>query len=73
MTKIVETIYNCETGEVTEILSTPEYEAKMAEEIKKQQKFQAEIEKQEAIIAANKQAVLKKLGITEEQARLLLS
>ena len=73
MSEVVETIYNCETGEVTEILSTPEYEAQRLIAIQKEEELQQAILEQQQIIATNKQAVLDQLGITEEQARLLLS
>lgn len=73
MSEIVETIYNCETGEVTEVLSTPEYEAQRIIAIQREEELQQAILEEEQARATNKQAVLNQLGITEEQARLLLS
>jgi hypothetical protein len=73
MSEIIETIFNCETGEVTEILSTPEYEAEQVILMQKEQEFQDAIAAQEAIIEANRQAVLAKLGISADEAKLLLS
>lgn len=69
-TKIV---VNCETGEVAEVELT-------AEEIADRAKAQAEFEAEQAAIEADKQAkaeakaeLLAKLGISEDEAKLLLA
>jgi hypothetical protein len=66
MSKIIE--HNIETGEITERDMTPEELAQQAAEI--EAKAQAEAEAQSK--AAARQAILDRLGLTEEEARLLL-
>ena len=66
-------IVDCSTGEVQEIALTAEEIAEreiMAEQYATQK---AEEEAQKAADATAKSALLKKLGITQEEARLLLS
>ncbi len=67
MTIIV--IHNTETGEIIERDMTPVELAQQQKDIETVQ--QIETEKVEA--AAKRQALLNKLGITEEEAALLLS
>ena len=67
MTIIV--IHNTETGEIIERDMTPVELAQQQKDIETVQ--QIETEKVEA--AAKRQALLNKLGITEEEAKLLLS
>jgi len=67
--KLFKIEHNVETGEIKEIPLTPE-------EILELEKNQAKIETElqtETAKAAEKQAILDKLGITAEQAKLLLS
>jgi hypothetical protein len=69
--KIVEKEFNIETGEetITERAATPA-------EIAEAQRLEAEaidLAAKEATAAAAKATLLEKLGITEEEARLLLS
>jgi hypothetical protein len=59
---------NCETGEVTPIYSTPEYLEKISKLNLDAESFQQE---EEAKIAS-RTALLEKLGITEDEAKLLL-
>jgi hypothetical protein len=66
-------VVDCSTGEVQEIALTAEEIAEretMAAEYAAQK---AQEEAQKAADATAKSALLKKLGITEEEARLLLS
>ena len=69
MTKLFKTIHNVETGEITQVELTAEDLAVKAVdeaevEIKKAKQIQAE---------ADKAALLAKLGITADEAKLLLS
>lgn len=66
--EIVGTDVNCETGEVTYIYRTPEYDAKMLL-IQQQEEARAA---EAAAKAAQREALLERLGITEEEAQLLL-
>jgi hypothetical protein len=69
MTKPTITIHNVETGEVIEREMTAEEIAELENDKAKQ-----EARKQaEATIAAEKVALLAKLGITDDEAKLLLS
>ena len=68
MTKLFKTIHNVETGEVTQVeLTAEDLAVKAADEaeveIKKAKQIQAE---------ADKAALLAKLGITSDEAKLLL-
>lgn len=69
--KITEKIFNIETGEeiITERDETPQEEANRLEREAKIAKEQAEYETKQIA----RQALLDKLGITEEEAKLLLS
>jgi len=62
-------IHNAETGEVIEREMTPEELQQMQADHQRQIEINAEIEAQKAA----KAALLAQLGITEEQAKLLLS
>lgn len=61
-------IINCETGEVVERELTDEELAQQVEDEKVIAEIQAEAEAK----AAARQAILDRLGLTEEEARLLL-
>jgi len=62
-------IVNCETGEIVEReLNKAEKDQQKIDEV-----LSAEIENQAADIAAKRQVILDKLGITAEEATLLLS
>ncbi len=61
-------IINCETGETTERALSAEELAQQAIDEAKAQAAQAEADAK----AAQRQAVLNRLGITEEEARILL-
>ena len=66
-------IVNCETGEVSEVELTAE---EIADRVKAQAAFEAEQEakaEEEAAKATAKADLLDKLGITAEEAALLLS
>jgi len=63
-----EKIINIETGEET----WREYTAQEIAEVERAQAEAAEIAVKQAEAAAKRQALLDKLGITEEEARLLL-
>lgn len=59
---------NCETGEITLVYSSPEIEATIA-----QMKLDKEaLEEEAAAKAEARAALLERLGITEEEAQLLL-
>jgi hypothetical protein len=65
--------HNVKTGEITEVDLTPEEIEKYESWVKESAKI-AEIKAEEiAMKKAAKAALLEKLGITEEEARLLLS
>ena len=64
-----EKIVNLETGEET----WREYTAQEIAEVERAQAEAAEIAVKQAEAAAKRQALLDKLGITEEEAKLLLS
>jgi hypothetical protein len=69
--KIIERIYDALTGEITDL----ERELS-AKEVKEREAALAEIEKNandKALKAAEKAALLTRLGITEDEARLLSS
>ena len=69
--KIIERIYDASTGEITDV----ERELS-AKEVKEREAALAEIEKNandKALKAAEKAALLTRLGITEDEARLLSS
>ena len=66
-------IVDCSTGEVQEIALTAEEIAEREIIAKEQVAQKAEEEAQKAADATAKSALLKKLGITQEEARLLLS
>ena len=66
-------IVNCETGEVAEVELTAE---EIAERVAAQAAFEAEQEakaEEERAKATAKADLLEKLGITEDEAKLLLS
>ena len=69
MTKYINRIHNIATGEITEVPYTPEevalYEAELAKTL-------AEVAAREKV-EADKAAVIAKLGITADEAKLLLS
>lgn len=69
-TKIV---VNCETGEVQEIELTAEEIAQRAADALAAEQAKAEEEAKAAADAVAKQALLDKLGITADEAKLLLS
>lgn len=69
--KIIERTYDASTGETTDV----ERELS-AKEVKEKEAALAEIEKNandKALKAAEKAALLSRLGITEDEAKLLLS
>lgn len=66
MTDFIIREHNIETGKVTDRAMT-------AEEIAELEKTQAELQAKIAAEGTAKAAILKKLGITAEEARLLLS
>jgi hypothetical protein len=67
------TIINCETGEVTERPFTAEELAQMEIDNANSKALREQIEAEIQAKAAAKAALLAQLGITEEQAKLLLS
>ena len=68
-TKIMKTVVNCETGETIE----REFTAEEYDQLEiDQAKYQAEITEATAK-AAQRQAILDRLGLTSEEANLLLS
>ena len=70
---MINTIHNIITGEITEVEMTTEEIAKIKvldEAFKKEQKDSADAK---AAKAHEKSALLAKLGITEDEAKLLLS
>jgi hypothetical protein len=69
MEQLFKTIHNVETGEITQVELTAEDLAVMAEDELEAQAIKTAI----AEAATNKAAILARLGITEEEARLLLS
>ena len=69
MTQFKEIIHNLETGEITERPFTPEEIAQIEAEQAKAAEIQAALAQQ----AAEKAAVLAKLGLTAEEAAALLS
>jgi hypothetical protein len=66
-------VVDCSTGEVQEIALTAEEIAEREVVAKQYATQKAEEEAQKAADATAKSALLKKLGITQEEARLLLS
>jgi hypothetical protein len=66
-------IYDVSTGEETIVPMTEQEIAANKAEATKQEKLVAEREKAEAIKATDKAALLAKLGISESEAKLLLS
>jgi hypothetical protein len=66
MTKIIE--HNADTGEIIEREMTKEELAQQAKDIEAEEKRLANLQAQ----AAAKAALLERLGITEEEAKLLL-
>jgi hypothetical protein len=69
MTKPTITIHNVETGEIEE----REMNAKEIAELEADKAKQQARKQMEAEVAAEKAALLAKLGITEDEAKLLLS
>ena len=63
---------NCTTGEVLEIELTEEEIAEMAAEAQKFEASLKELEKQKEADAVAKQAILDRLGLTADEAALLL-
>lgn len=68
-TKMMKTIVNCETGEVVEREFTAEEYAQWETDTENQLAIKAS----EEVKAASKTALLKRLGLTEDEAKLLLS
>ena len=66
-------IVDCSTGETTEVELTAEEIADLETAQKAAESERVEREAKEAADAIAKSALLKKLGITQEEARLLLS
>ena len=66
-------IINCETGEQTEVELTAEEIAKREADAQKAEEDRLAKEAQEAAQAKLKADVLKRLGITEQEAKALLS
>lgn len=66
-------IVNCETGEVSEIELTDEEIAQREADALAAAKAKAAEEKAAKALAATKAAVLERLGITEDEAKALLS
>jgi hypothetical protein len=66
-------IVNCETGEVTEVELTAEEVAQREADRIAYEAQKAEEEAKAAELKAQKAAVLERLGITEEEAKALLS
>ena len=66
-------IVNCETGEVQEVELTAEEIAQREADAKAAAEAKAAEEAAAAELAAKKQAVLNRLGITEEEAKALLA
>jgi acyl-CoA reductase-like NAD-dependent aldehyde dehydrogenase len=69
--KTIERIFNASTGETTDI--ERDMTAEEIAEVERAQAQAAERAIKAAEAATQKQALLNKLGITEEEARLLLS
>jgi hypothetical protein len=67
--KLIKTIVNCETGEIVK----REYTADEYEQYEADQLANAQLEAEAQAKATAKAALLTQLGITEEQAKLLLS
>jgi hypothetical protein len=65
----MKTIVNCTTGEVTERELNAEELAQQAKDVKELKAEKAEAEAK----AAQKAALLERLGISEDEARLLLA
>jgi hypothetical protein len=65
----IERIYDASTGEITE----REYTSDEIAEMKSNEAKAAELTKELEVKAAQKSALLAKLGITENEAKLLLS
>ena len=65
----IERIYDAATGETTE----REYTKDEIAEMKANEAKAAELTQQQATKAAEKVALLKRLGITDDEAKLLLS
>lgn len=65
-------IINCETGEVTERPFTAEELEQMEIDNANAQALREKIEAEIQAKAAQRQALLSRLGITEEEARILL-
>jgi hypothetical protein len=65
----IERIYDASTGEITE----REYTSDEIAEMKSNEAKAAEFTKELEVKAAQKSALLAKLGITEDEAKLLLS
>lgn len=66
-------IINCETGEILERELTEDEIAQQAIDETKIEQLKAEAEANAQAQAAAKAALLERLGITEEEAKLLLS
>lgn len=66
-------IVNCETGEVQEVELTAEEIAQREADAKAAAEAKAAEEAAAAELAAKKQAVLDRLGITEDEAKALLA
>lgn len=66
-------IINCETGEVTEVELTPEEIAQRKADAEAAEVAKALKEATKAELAALKQSVLDRLGITEDEAKALLA
>jgi hypothetical protein len=68
-TKMMKTIVNCETGEVIE----REFTAEEITQFEIDMENQLAIKAAEQVKAAQKSALLERLGLTEDEAKLLLS
>lgn len=66
-------IANAETGEIVEREMNEQELLAYDAHLEKHKKLKAEREKQEIEQSAKKEALLERLGITEEEAKLLLS
>lgn len=69
----IKIIKNCETGEVQEVELTAEEIAQREADAKAAAEAKAAEEAAAAELAAKKQAVLDRLGLTEEEAKALLA
>ena len=64
--------HNVETGEIKQIELTPEESTELEQQYAQAQAAQAVKQAEAEAKAAQRQALLERLGITEEEARILL-